>query len=89
MSSPHLSTKAQRQMILRALLAPVMMVLLLFLAAGRWDYWQAWVYTGINMVLLLLMRILLTKDAGLVEERLNPRQGMKATRTFRPRANSP
>ena len=82
MSSPHLSTKAQRQMILRALLAPVMMVLLLFLAAGRWDYWQAWVYTGINMVLLLLMRILLTKDAGLVEERLNPRQGMKGWDKF-------
>lgn len=33
--------KARTQMILRALLAPILMIVLLFFVAGRWDYWQA------------------------------------------------
>ena len=39
-----LSKKARTQMILRALLAPILMVGLVFLVAGRWDYWQVRVY---------------------------------------------
>jgi uncharacterized membrane protein len=44
MTKLELSQKARTQMMLRALLAPILMVGLLFLVAGRWDYWQAWVY---------------------------------------------
>ena len=61
MTKLDLSQKARTQMILRALLAPILMICLLFLVAGRWDYWQAWVYTVINMVVLTLMGILLTR----------------------------
>jgi hypothetical protein len=31
------------------------MIGLLFLVAGRWDYWQAWVYSILNMIILTLM----------------------------------
>jgi len=82
MSKFDLSKKARRQMILRGLLAPVLMVGLLFLVAGRWDYWQAWIYTAINMIVLTLMGTLLTKNAELVEERLNPKEGMKGWDKF-------
>ena len=78
----NLSQKARAQMILRALLAPLLMIGLLFLTAGRWDYWQAWVYTIINMIILVLMGTLLTKNAELVEERLNPKDGVKSWDKF-------
>ena len=76
------SKKARTQMILRALLAPILMVGLLFLVAGRWDYWQAWVYCITNTIVLLLMGTLLTKNSELVEERLNPKEGMKGWDKF-------
>jgi protein-S-isoprenylcysteine O-methyltransferase Ste14 len=69
-------------MILRALLAPVLMVGLLFLVAGTWDFWQAWVYLIINMILLVLMSTVLSPNSELVEERLNPKQGMKGWDKF-------
>ena len=82
MTELALSPKARTQMILRALLAPILMIGLLFFVAGRWDYWQAWVYTGINTVILVLMGTLLTKNSELVEERLNPKEGMKSWDKF-------
>jgi hypothetical protein len=75
MTKLDLSKKARSQVLLRALLAPIIMVGLLFFVAGRWDYWQAWVYMIVNLVVLILMGTLLTKNAELVEERLNPRKG--------------
>jgi hypothetical protein len=77
MTKLTLSPKARTQMILRALLAPIFMIGLLFLVAGRGDYWQAWVYSIINMIVLALMGTLLTRYSELVEERLNPKEGMK------------
>jgi protein-S-isoprenylcysteine O-methyltransferase Ste14 len=82
MTAHTLSKKARTQMILRALLAPVLMVGLLFLVAGTWNYWQAWVYLIINMILLVLMSTVLSPNAELVEERLNPKQGMKGWDKF-------
>ena len=82
MTNRDLSTKARTQLILRALLAPVLMIGLLFLVAGRWDYWQAWVYSIINTIVLILMGTLLTKNSELVEERLNPKEGMKSWDKF-------
>jgi protein-S-isoprenylcysteine O-methyltransferase Ste14 len=82
MAKSTLSQKARTQMIVRALLAPIFMIGLLFLAAGRWDYWQAWVYWAINLIILVLMATLLTKNSELVEERLNPKEGVKGWDKF-------
>jgi protein-S-isoprenylcysteine O-methyltransferase Ste14 len=82
MTKLNLSRKARTQMILRALLAPILMIGLLFFVAGRWDYWQAWVYSGINMIVLALMGTRLTRNSELVEERLNPKEGIKGWDKF-------
>jgi protein-S-isoprenylcysteine O-methyltransferase Ste14 len=66
------------QLLARAILTPVLMIALLFLLAGRWDYWQGWVYIILNAVVLTMMATLFTKDRGLIEERLNPKQGIKS-----------
>ena len=82
MTAYTLSQKARTQMVLRALLAPILLVGLLFLVAGTWQYWQAWIYLTINMILLLLMSTVLSPNAELVEERLNPKEGMKGWDKF-------
>ena len=82
MTKSNLSSRARTQLILRALLAPILMIGLVFLVAGRWDYWQAWVYSIINTIVLILMGTLLTKNSELVEERLNPKEGMKGWDKF-------
>ena len=82
MTTLALSQKARTQMVVRALLAPILMIGLLFLVAGHWDFWPAWVYTAINMIVLVLMGTLLTKNSELVEERLNPKEGMKGWDKF-------
>jgi protein-S-isoprenylcysteine O-methyltransferase Ste14 len=82
MTAHVLSQKARTQIVVRALLAPVLMIGLLFLVAGTWDYWQAWVYFTINMITLILMGTVLTPNSELVEERLNPKQGMKGWDKF-------
>ncbi len=82
MTKLNLSQKARTQMVLRALLAPILMIGLLFFVAGRWDYWQGWVYTITNMIILILMATLLTKSPELVEERLNPKEGVKSWDKF-------
>lgn len=89
MTKLDLSRKARTQMLMRALLAPILMVGLLFFVAGRWDYWQAWVYMVINLIVLILMGTLLTKNAELVEERLNPKEGMKGWDKFYFAATTP
>jgi protein-S-isoprenylcysteine O-methyltransferase Ste14 len=82
MTTKKLSRMTTIQIVLRAVLAPLLMMGLLFLVAGRWDYWQAWVYFILNVIILMLMATVFTKNAELVEERLNPKQGMKGWDKF-------
>ncbi|MCL4529737.1 MAG: isoprenylcysteine carboxylmethyltransferase family protein [Chloroflexi bacterium] len=77
MTTTSLSKNARVQMLIRALLAPIAIIILIFLAAGRWNYWQAWVYIVLNTVIVVLMGTVFTKDSRLIEERLNPKGGTK------------
>ncbi len=78
MAQSTLTRKAQVQLGLRTLLAPLVMIVLLFGLAGRWDYWQGWVYVALNAVIVVVMATRLTPDPDLIEERLNPKQGVKS-----------
>ena len=82
MATHILSQKARTQIILRAVLGPIVMIVLLFFVAGTWEYWQAWVYFVVNMIILILMATILTPNYELVEERLNPKGGMKGWDKF-------
>lgn len=54
------------------------MFVLIFGLAGRLDYWQGWVYVALNTMIVVLQATVLTPDKSLVEERLNPKQGVKS-----------
>jgi protein-S-isoprenylcysteine O-methyltransferase Ste14 len=50
---------------------------LVFVSAGRLDYWQGWVYLGLVVLTTVLMWFALPAGSGLVQERLRPGAGMK------------
>lgn len=78
MANTALTRKAQTQMALRAVLAPIVLFGLLFGLAGRLDYWQGWVYLVLSLGIGLLQGMVLTPDKSLIEERLNPKEGVKS-----------
>jgi len=56
---------------IRFLLTTVVMLSILFLAAGRLDWWEAWAYAAMTMVLLISSRLtLLLKNPELALERV-------------------
>jgi protein-S-isoprenylcysteine O-methyltransferase Ste14 len=56
--------------ILLGLISLIGLPLSLFLSAGRWDWWQAWVYVGVTLFGTISSRIIMAKkNPGLVKER--------------------
>src|SRR5512142_2045370 len=78
----EVSSNSRGRALRRGILGSIAMVFLLFLGAGRWDYWQGWVYLVTGMLLTILMGTVFTRDRSLIEERLNPREGMKGWDKF-------
>jgi protein-S-isoprenylcysteine O-methyltransferase Ste14 len=48
-----------------------------FLSAGRLDYWEGWIFNGLNIFFLLLTYAVLMDRKDLIKERLKPGEGMK------------
>ncbi|UCF12965.1 MAG: isoprenylcysteine carboxylmethyltransferase family protein [Thermoplasmatales archaeon] len=48
-----------------------------FITAGRLDYWQGWVFNGLNIFFILVTYIVLIDQKDLIKERLKPGKGMK------------
>ena len=69
--------KLETRMWVRGVAGFAPIALLLFLGAGRPDYWQGWVYLGLNVLIVFLTAWVLAANPALIEERLKPGQGMK------------
>ncbi len=70
--------KASRgTMLVGTLASPLVMGAVVFLPAGRLDYWQGWVYVGFSLLVLAANFILLRDRPDLMQERLAPGQGTK------------
>jgi protein-S-isoprenylcysteine O-methyltransferase Ste14 len=66
------------QIVLRSLAAPLVITVLLMVSAGRWDYWEGWLYILLNLVIMAANLVILRGSPDLVEERLTPGKGMKS-----------
>ncbi len=78
MTKPGLSRKARLQLLLRGGVAPIAMLVILFGLAGRWNYWQGWVFVALTALVLGVMSTVLSPGRELIEERLNPKEGVKS-----------
>lgn len=63
--------------LLKQLTGSLVFFLVLFIAAGRPDYWQGWVYVAIGLVMLVLSYTLLKPCKELLVERSKPGAGAK------------
>jgi hypothetical protein len=48
-----------------------------FLLAGRWDYWQGWVFSAVMIAVMIITMIFFRDKLDLAQERMNPGQGVK------------
>ena len=62
---------------LRNIAGVVVLAGLIFLSAGRFDYWQGWLFFGLSLAAATLSGWLLKDREGLLEERFRPGRGMK------------
>ncbi len=67
----------QTRLLIRGLAAPVLLLAVLLLVAGRLSYWQGWAYGGSSFLLLAVNYLLLRGRPDLIQERLSPGQGTK------------
>ena len=77
MVAGHARPELSRQVWVRALLAPTFIIALVFISAGRLDYWQGWVYIVLTCLTLSITLWALRDNPELIAERLQPGQGMK------------
>jgi protein-S-isoprenylcysteine O-methyltransferase Ste14 len=63
--------------LIKHLTGTIVFFLILFLSAGRLNYWQGWVYAGTGIFMGLLSYTFLRIDAGLLAERSKPGEGTK------------
>jgi protein-S-isoprenylcysteine O-methyltransferase Ste14 len=62
---------------MRNIAGVVILAGLIFLSAGRFDYWQGWLFLAISLAAAALSGWLLKDREGLLEERFRPGRGMK------------
>lgn len=64
--------------LIKHLSGSLLFFLVLFISAGRVDYWQGWVYVAIGLVMFTLNYTFLRIDPGLLEERARPHEETKS-----------
>jgi protein-S-isoprenylcysteine O-methyltransferase Ste14 len=66
------------RILLRLLTFVLILAGILFLAAGRWDYWLGWIYMGTYACITVAGLLAVPFDPDLVAERTTVRKGVKA-----------
>ena len=77
MNDTNRQVKIGPGLVLKSVSLMVFFVVLTVLLAGRLDYWQGWVFNGLNIFSLLVTWIVLRNQKDLIKERLKPGRGMK------------
>jgi protein-S-isoprenylcysteine O-methyltransferase Ste14 len=62
----------------RSILGVTVLIVLLFTAGGRLDYWQGWVYVLVNVLFIGLTNWALRDNPSLRRERIFPGRGVKS-----------
>jgi protein-S-isoprenylcysteine O-methyltransferase Ste14 len=68
----------QIQLLVKSLAGTLFFLLILFISAGRINYWQGWLYASINIILVFLNSLALRNKAELAAERTGVKSGTKS-----------
>jgi len=77
MSNTSYREKLGIRWIIKPTLLFVFFIALTFITAGRMDYWQGWIFNGLNISFMLASYIVLRDQKDLIKERQKPGEGMK------------
>src|SRR5512137_390198 len=66
------------QLFIKSLAGTIFFLAVLFISAGRMDYWQGWLYTSISIFSVLLNSLMLINSKELAEERSAVKAGTKS-----------
>ena len=66
------------QLLIKSLLGTLFFLLILFISAGRINYWQGWLYTAICLISVFLNSFALKNKAELAGERSEVKSGTKS-----------
>ena len=66
------------QLLIKSLIGTLFFLLIIFISAGRINYWQGWLYTTINIISVLLNSFALKNKDEIVAERSGVKSGTKS-----------
>lgn len=72
------SGKMKSSYVIKHVLGTLVFFAVLFVSAGRLDYWQAWVYVAIGLIMVVLNYTVLRIDSQLLGERGKPGDNTKS-----------
>jgi protein-S-isoprenylcysteine O-methyltransferase Ste14 len=77
MNDKNQNEKLGIKLVLKSLSIFIILIAVTFITAGRLDYWQGWIFNGLNIFFILVTYIVLIDRKDLIKERLKPGKGMK------------
>ncbi len=76
-------SELKKKVFFRFMMAPIFMGLMLFLPAGSFGYWQAWIYCGVIFIpVFFVVFYFLKKDPELLERRMRMRETEEKQKTI-------
>lgn len=72
--APRLNKSA----LLKSLSGVVLVVLIVFVSAGKWMYWQGVLYIALTITILIIVFLSVADNRELINERLKPGKGIKS-----------
>jgi len=74
----NISVMKEIQLLIKSLAGTLVFLFILFISAGRINYWQGWLYASVSIVSLVLNTLALSSNKELAEERSTTRSGTKS-----------
>jgi protein-S-isoprenylcysteine O-methyltransferase Ste14 len=65
------------KLVLKSISILLFFLAITFIIAGRIDYWEGWIFNGLNFFFIFITYIALIDRKDLIKERLKPGKGMK------------
>lgn len=72
------TNQAKKRVIGSAIGGPLILIILVFLSAGTFNYWQGILYSALTIGVLVISVLSIRKNPALINERLNPGKGTKS-----------